>query len=72
MISIIVISIILEELRIKKLVLIADASAKALTPPHLLAVSEHSDVLQVFLYMYKYMFAKQERHEMDDFYRKNN
>ena len=37
MISIIVISIILEELRVKKLVLIADASAKALTPPPLLA-----------------------------------
>ena len=37
----------------------------ALTPP--LAVSKHSNFMQVFLHVYIYMFFKQERTEMDDF-----
>ena len=59
MISIIVISIILEELRVKKLVLIADASAKALTPPP--AVSRNSNFIKFFFTCINIYFLKQKR-----------
>ena len=55
---------------VKKLALLAPASAKALNPPpphELLA-----DIASFFTSINIYIFLKQERPEMDDFYRKKN
>ena len=52
----------------KKIVFLANASAKALTPPPTRAVSKHSDCMQVFFTCINiYIF---EREKPDDFKRK--